>query len=151
MRRRDIAVLLAVAAVAAGCGGSDNKPVNAPPATESGDEGAVRQALTAYAQAVAANDPAAACEHMTQSAQDAAEAAVADASSCEDAHRTVLTALGSNREGLADQLSGVDFDVKIEGETAELSSDKSPKPLKMRREGGDWKLDQNTLRFNRNE
>lgn len=151
MRRRSIALLLAVAAVAAGCGGSDNKPPDAPPSTESGDEGKARQALTEYAQAVADNDPAAACDHMTQSAQDAAEAEVPDASSCEDAHRTILTALGSNREGLADQLSGVDFDVKIEGERAELTSEKSSEPLRMRREGGDWKLDQNTLTYNRNE
>ena len=151
MRRRNLALVLAAASLATGCGGSDNKPPDAPPATAEGDEGAVKQALTDYAQAVADNDPARACEHMTQTAQETARAEVPEASSCEDAHRAILTALGSNREGLADQLSGVDFDVKVDGEAAELSSDKSPQPLRMRREGGKWKLDQNTLTYNRNE
>lgn len=141
--------MLVAACIAVGCGGSKDKPVNAPSETASGEEGAAKQALTNYAQAVADNDPATACEHMTEKAQEDAKEAVPDSSDCEDAHRTILTGLGANRESLADQLAGVEFEVKIEGETAELSApDRPGQPLKMRRERGDWKLDQNTLRYN---
>jgi hypothetical protein len=149
---RNLAVVLAAACLAAGCGGSENKPPDAPSETASGDEGEARQALTNYAAAVSANDPATACGHMTEFAQKQAEEAVPDSSSCEDAHRTVLTALGSRREELADQLSAVEFEVKLDGDKAELTSPKAPgRPLKMRREGGEWKLDQNTLTFNRRQ
>jgi hypothetical protein len=143
--------VLAAACLVAGCGGGDEK-VNAPSETASGDEGEAKQAMTNYAAAVSANDPAAACEHMTEFAKTEAEEAVPNSSSCEDAHRTVLSALGSRREELADQLSAVEFEVKVEGETAELTApDRPSRPLKMRREGGKWKLDQNTLTFNRNQ
>lgn len=143
-----VVLVLAAASLVAGCGGSKNKPPNSPSETATGDEGAAKQALTDYAQAVASNDPDAACSHMTESAQKAAQEAVPDSSSCEDAHRTVLGALGTRREELADQLSAVEFDVKLDGDRAELTSPKAPnRPLRMRREGGDWKLDQNTLTF----
>jgi hypothetical protein len=154
VKRSRIALVLSAACLVAtclavGCGGGGEK-VNAPNETAEGDEGAAKQALTNYAAAIAANDPATACGHMTKTAQQAAEEAVPNSSSCEDAHRTVLAALGTRREELADQLTGDDFAVKIDGDTAELTSDESPgKALRLRREGGDWKLDQNTLTFRR--
>jgi hypothetical protein len=125
VKRRHIATALAAACVAAGCGGGDEK-VNAPSETAEGDEGAAKQALTNYAAAIAANDPATACGHRTETAQQAAEEAVPNSSSCEDAHRTVLAALGTRREELADQLTGDDFAVEIDGDTAEPTSDEAP-------------------------
>ena len=149
MRFRNAAAVLAAGCLLAGCGGGDEK-VNAPSETASGDEGEAKQALTNYAAAIAANDPGTACGHITTTAQQAAEEAVPDSTSCEDAHQTILSAFGSRREELADQLSAVEFDAKIDGETTELTSPRAPgRPLKMRREGGKWKLDQNTLTFNK--
>jgi ABC-type glycerol-3-phosphate transport system substrate-binding protein len=81
VRRRSIALLLVTAAVAAGCGGSENKPPDAPSETASGDEGAVKQALTNYAQAIATNDPDMACSYMSAFAQQQAEKEVPGASS----------------------------------------------------------------------
>ena len=38
--------------------------------------------------------------------------------------------------------------MKIDGDTAEMTSPKAPgRPLNMRREDGEWKLDQNTLTY----
>lgn len=153
MRRKRIALVLAAACLAAGCGGDDDDgggdKNGGGETSAAGDEADVRQALTDYADAVADNDPAAACELMTTKAQEEAKDEVPGSSDCEGAHKTVLAALGSGRDGLAKQLAGVDFDVKIDGETAELTSARNRgDPLKMKREDGDWKLDQNTLTFN---
>ena len=151
-----LAVLALIAACAAiGCGGDDEEAESpAGGAQRSVEEAAVREALDAYGEAVVANDPEASCSAMTESAQEEAAHTVPGASTCESAYRTALNTIGAeNREKLAGQLSDASFEVKVSGETAELTAPGKPgtKPLKMRKVGGDWKIDQNTLFFNRTE
>jgi hypothetical protein len=153
--RRFGAVLTAVACFAAfGCGDDDDNGGGGGGGGNGGgssaEETEVREALTAYARAIADNDPAEACTHMTESAAEDAKEEVPGSDSCEDSHRTILAAIGDKRGDLADQLADVDFEVAIEGDTAELTAPSKPgaDALKMRKEGGEWKLDQNTLTFN---
>lgn len=155
MRRFGTGLAVLAASAALGCG-DDQDDARAPGggAEVSSEEAAVYEALTGYGDAVKANDPKAACGQLTESARKEAAETIPGASSCEAAHRTALGALGeANREKLADQLAGADYEAKITGETATLEFPRRPgaKPLRMRRVGGDWKVDQNTLFFNRNE
>ncbi|HEX8745475.1 MAG TPA: hypothetical protein VF712_20290 [Thermoleophilaceae bacterium] len=145
------------ACVACGCGGDDEEDAKAPGggARGSAAEAAVFKGLTDYGEAVKANDPEAACGQLTESAQEEAAAVFPGTDSCESAHRQALGALGAEkREQLAEQLGGVkNYEVKISGATAaiEFPGRAGAKPVKMRRVGGDWKVDQNTLFFNREE
>jgi hypothetical protein len=141
-------VALALAVAVAGCGG-DDKGGGGP---SSGSEAAaVEKALKDYAAALVGGDEAQACDLLTADAQKDAAAEVPGSGSCEKAHKTVIDALGvAKRRQFAKALAGVDLEVDLSGDTAEISSPGSPggKTLKMRRVGGRWKLDQNTLFYN---
>ena len=158
MMRRLVAVVAVAACFAAfGCGDDDDggnggNGGGSDGGSASSEEAEVRAGLTAYAKAIEDNDPAAACEHMTSNAQDDAADTVPGSSSCEDSHRTILGVIGDKRGDLADQLADVEFEVKIDGDKAELTAPARPgsDALKMRKVGGEWKLDQNTLKFNPN-
>ena len=115
----------------------------------------VFQGLRDYGEAVRANDPAAACDKLTEEAQGEAAQTFPGADDCEDAHRQAFAALGPlKRNELAEQLGGVtNYEAEVSGNNATLTFPGRPgaKPLKMRRVGGDWKVAQNTLFFNRDE
>jgi hypothetical protein len=146
------AVLAACAAL--GCGDDDEAAAPGGSAEASSERAGVYEGLTAYGDAVKANDPEAACGQLTESARREAAETIPGASSCEDAHRTAFGALGeANRAKLAEQLAGAEYEAKISGDTATLEFPRRPeaKPLRMRRVGGEWKVDQNTLFFNRTE
>ena len=158
MRRLGVGLAAIACCAALGCGGDDddnggggngNGGSGGSPASE---ETEVRAGLTAYADAIADNDPAAACSHMTESAAEEAKDEVPGSDSCEDSHKTILGVIGDKRGDLAKQLADVDFEVDISGDTAELTAPNKPgaSALKMRKEGGEWKVDQNTLTFNPN-
>jgi len=155
--RRLAGVLAVAACVACGCGGGDGEDAKAPGAgaTDAAAGATVFKGLTDYGEAVRANDPAAACGQLTESAREEAAATFPGARTCESSHRQAFAALGAeNREKLAEQLGGVrDYEAKITGETAtlEFPGRAGAKPVRMRRVGGDWKVDQNTLFFNRDE
>jgi FAD/FMN-containing dehydrogenase len=143
-------VVLAAVCLIAGCGGDDDGGGDSGGggSTGSTEEAEVRQALVDYADALGANDPAAACEQLTEKAQAEAAETIPGASSCESGHRIVLETVGERREDVAKQLEEVGLEVEVDGDTAEMSSSKAPgKKIKMRREGGEWKVDQNTLTF----
>lgn len=159
MRRFGVGLAVLACCAALGCGGDDDdngggggNGNGGSGAASASEETEVRAALTAYAEAIADNDPEAACSHMTRSAADDAKDEVPGSGSCEDSHKTILGVIGEKRGDLAKQLAGVDFKVEISGDTAELTAPSRPgsDALKMRKEGGEWKLDQNTLTFNPN-
>ena len=154
--RRFLTVLATAAACAAvGCGGDDEDGGGGGGnggGSGASEEAAVKQGLTDYAKAIEDNDPAAACDGMTEKAQEDAKETVPGSDDCESAHRVVLTAVGEKRGDLSSQLDGADFTVTIDGDTAEMTSPKAPgRPLKMRRVDGEWKLDQNTLTYRPNQ
>ena len=155
MRRFGTGLAVLAACAALGCGGDEDEAAAPGGSAEaSSEEAAVYEGLTDYGDAVKANDPEAACGQLTESAQNESAETIPGASSCEDAHRTALGALGeANREKLAEQLAGADYEATVSGDTATLEFPRRPgaKPLRMRRVGGDWKVDQNTLFFNRTE
>ena len=155
MRRFMTTLAVAAALAAAGCGDDDDGGGDGGGSGGDGgsevadDQGAVREGLTAYAEAFSANDAAAACEQMTETAQEASADEIPGSDDCEDAHRTVLRTLGAaKRDQFAEQFGKTRFDAKIDGETAELTSPRAPdKPIEMRLDGGEWKLDENLLFF----
>jgi hypothetical protein len=153
MRRFMTALAVAAALVAAGCGDDDDGGSGGDGGSDvAEDEGAVREGLTAYADAFPANDAKAACEAMTETAQEASAEEIPGSDDCEEAHETVFKTLGSaKREQFAEQFGKAEFDAKIDGETAELTSPKAPnEPVEMRLDGDEWKLDENLLFFNPN-
>jgi hypothetical protein len=140
---------LALAVAAAGCGGDDKGDGGG--SSSGGEAAAVEKALKDYAAALVGGDEAKACDLLTPTAQKDAAAEVPGAGSCVKAHATVIEALGvAKRRQFARALAGVDLKADVSGDTAEISSPGSPggKTLKMRRVGGQWKLDQNTLFYN---
>jgi hypothetical protein len=155
--RSRIAALLAAGCLAlAGCGDDDDGGSGGGSGgggsggggSGGGEEAAVQQGLTDYATAFGEGDAAAACDHMTEDAQNDAEDVIPGATDCESAHEFVLNAVGDKRSDLKDQLAGVDFEVEINGETATMTSPKAPdKKIRMEKVGGEWKLDQNTLTY----
>jgi hypothetical protein len=139
--------VLALAVAAGGCGGDDKGAGS----SSGGEAAAVEKALKDYAAALVGGDEAKACDLLTPTAQKDAAAEVPGAGSCQKAHQTVINALGvAKRRQFARALAGVDLEVDVSGDTAAISSPGSPggKTLKMRRVGGQWKLDQNTLFYN---
>lgn len=148
--RASVPAVLAALCLVAGCGGDDDGGGDSGGggSTGSGQEAEVRQALLDYADALAADDPDAACGHLSEKAQDEAAEEIPGASSCESGHRIVLETVGERRGEMAKQLEDAGLEVEIDGDTAEMSSPKAPgKKIKMRREGGEWKIDQNTLTY----
>ena len=157
MRRFGAGLAVLACFAALGCGGDDDDNGGGNGSGGSGgasssEETEVRAGLTAYAEAIADNDPEAACTHMTESAAEDAKDEVPGSDSCEDSHKTILGVIGARRGDLAKQLADVDFEVEISGDSAELTAPDKPgaEALKMRKEGGEWKVDQNTLTFNPN-
>jgi hypothetical protein len=148
-----MAVVASVAAI--GCGGGSSSSSSSSSqsdgtADESAEQAAVRDALNAYATAVVKNDAKTACSLLTANAQHQAAQTVPGASTCERAHQTAFGSIGQDkRQQFADQIKGADFDVKVTGTTAILTSDKSDKPLRMRKVGGAWRIDYNTVSFNK--
>ncbi len=146
-------VAVALACLAIGCGGDDGDggSKGSDGGASSGDEAQMRATLRAWGDAVADNDPEEACSHLTKSAQEKAAGTFPGARTCVDAHRRALAAVGEEgRRKLREQLAGVDFTVKVSGETAVLRAADKPgsPPLRMRRERGEWKIDQSTVFYN---
>ena len=149
------AVIVCCLALAA-CGGDDDGGGDGDRSGSGPDpKEEVFQGLKEYGDAVRSNDPVAACDKLTEEAQEEAAQTFPGTDDCEDAHRQVFKALGSfKRNELAEQLGGVtDYEAKVSGNNATLTFPGRPgaKPLKMRRVGGDWKVAQNTLFVNRDE
>jgi hypothetical protein len=156
--RPRLVALLAAACFVAGCGGDDDDGGGGGgdgAGGASGDEAAVLEGLKTYGEAVRKNDVEAACDAMTESAQEEASSTIPGSADCEAAHRTALGAVGSDgREKLADQLVGGNFEAEVSGETAEVTAPGQTggtRALKMRRVDGEWKIDQNTVFFNRDK
>ena len=109
------------------------------PADERGAIGAVR----AYLDALAARDFAAACERLTDAVREDLLAACAEggspASDCAEALELMLAHVEA--EALAGRLSGVAVGpARLAGESAEVDVPGPESPVRLRREGGDWRI-----------
>ena len=146
--------LVAVLAVAAGCGGDDGGGDDGGGGSGGGaaaEEKAARGAIEEYIAALVDNDPAAACAKQTERAQQDAAEEVPGADSCERAHEMILGILGSKVDQLEEQLGKALTEVEVTGDTAVLTSPREPgKKLKLRREGGEWKVDDKVLTYTPN-
>ena len=157
MRARLLVAAFLAALALGGCGGDDGGGGDGGGGSAGGGAGAehaaIREALDGYAEAVVANDEDAACAHLSARAREQAAATIPGAESCEEAHRTTLSAIGAdNRDKLAEQIADVNLEIEVSGPTATIATGRSgSRPLRMRREGGRWKIDQNTLFANRAE
>jgi hypothetical protein len=156
--RRFVAVIGAASVLAlAGCGGDDEDGGGGGSDRGSGsnggnsasaDERAARDTVERYVKALVARDGAAACALQTEEAQEAAAREVPGASSCERAHEMILNALGGRLGQLEEQFEKAFTDVEVSGDTAEFSSPNDPGDvLKLRREGGGWKIDDKVLKW----
>lgn len=161
--RRFVTVLglAAALAVAAGCGGDDDGGGGGDGGSGGGgssgggsatsEERAARRAVEDYIGALVEGDPKAACAKQTERAQEDAAEEVPGAGSCERAHEVVLNILGSRVDQLEEQLGKALTEVEISGDTAELTSPTEPgKVLKLRREGGEWKVDDKVITYTPN-
>ncbi|HEX8645615.1 MAG TPA: hypothetical protein VF715_01860 [Thermoleophilaceae bacterium] len=150
--------LAAVLAVAGGCGGDDGGDGGGGGGSGGGsggstaaDERAARGALNDYIAALVDNDPEAACAKQTERAQRDAADEVPGAGSCERAHEVILSALGPKVKELDDQLAKALTKIEVSGDTATLTSPKDPgAEMKLRREGGEWKIDDKVVTYTPN-
>lgn len=157
--RRFVTVLgLAAVLALAGCGGDDDGGGSDGGGSGSGDGGsaaaeekAARAAVDDYIAALVDRDPKAACAMQTEEAQRDAAEEVPGASSCESAHEAILETLGPRVNELEGALAKALSEVEVSGDTAELKSPKEPdKVLKLRRVGGEWKLDDKVVTYTPN-
>ncbi len=145
-------VAVALMGLAIGCGGDDGGSKRSDGDTGSGAKAQMRATLRAWGDAVVDNDPEEACSHLTKSAQQKAAGTFPGTRTCAEAHRQALAAIGEDgRRKLREQLADVDFTAKVSGDTAVLRATGRPgaPPLRMRREGGEWKIDQSTVFYNK--
>jgi hypothetical protein len=152
LRRRAVVFGLVAVLAAAGCGGDgEDGGGGGNGESTSSEERAARDAVERYVGALVDNDPRAACDLQTKQAREAAAEEVPGASSCERAHEIILGVLGSRVEQLDEQLAKALTEVKVSGDTAVLTSPREPgKELKLRREGGEWKVDDKVLNYTPN-
>lgn len=131
-----IARAAVVAALAAGgCGGDDSDGGG----TASPEEDAAREVVETYKEAAASGDSARACAQLTRRAREET-GRVEGIGSCEEAHEAAL--IGFTDEA-REALANADFEVQVEGDTgtAEIEGNKGGQTVKLRREGGRWRID----------
>jgi hypothetical protein len=122
---RALALLVAGGLALAGCGGS-------------GDEDAVRDALTEYTEAITAGDGKTACARMTVPLQETIMNAMPHASDCIEAVAQIDTGPDDNRGELS--IDGV----VVDGDTARASvamGGGAGTRHTLRRVDGDWRVD----------
>jgi hypothetical protein len=147
---RHAGVILAVlaASVAIGCGGGDDGgdggggPANS-------DEAAIRDTFESWAKAVSTDDGKTACSLMTERAQEEASDTVPGAGSCERAHEIVLRGIkDEDKEKLAERAGDANLKISVDGDRARVTGKPGDKGTSMRKVGGKWLIDQNTVTFN---
>ena len=148
--RRHAGVVLAVAAasIAIGCGG-DQDGGDGRGARASNDERAVRDTFESWAKAVSTDDGKTACSLMTESAQEEASDTVPGAGSCERAHEIILRGIKEeDKAKLAERAADANLKISVDGDHARITADSGGKGTNVRKVGGKWLIDQNTLTFN---
>jgi hypothetical protein len=154
--RRVVAVLaVAACAGAVGCGdddGDDGGGGGGSGGSASTEEAEVRGTMKELAQGMADGDAEAVCDLLTESAQEEAANTIPGTSTCEEAHEYVFRVAGpEKRRGVLEQFEEAKYDVEVSGDTAKVTPLKSPEGARLRKVGGRWKIDQNTVTYTPNQ
>jgi hypothetical protein len=133
-------IVLAAAALAAGCGESGNE---SSPASGSSDREQVEAAARDYLEALVAGDGERTCEHLTAGAQEQVKT-VTNAASCEDGISRVGELIAEKEGDAGEKLRDVRVEgVTVNGSKAEAqieSGDGTPRPATFEKIDGTWKV-----------
>jgi hypothetical protein len=133
-------IVLAAAALAAGCGESDDE---SSPASGSSDREQVEAVARDYLEALVAGDGERTCGHLTAGAQEQIKT-VTNAASCEDGIGRVGDFIAEKDGDAGEKLRDVRIErVKVNGSKAEAqveSGDGTPRPATFEKIDGTWKV-----------